>query len=513
MNNINRRDFLRMLGVGAASLMAPSFAAAAAPRKPPPNIIFILADDLGYGDVACQNPNSDIPTPNIDRLAREGLRFTDAHSSSATCTPSRYAMLTGEYPWRKKGTGILPGDAALIIEPGRTTLASLLKKAGYKTGGVGKWHLGLGGPDGPDWNGDIKPGPLEIGFDYAFLMPATGDRVPCVYVENRRVLGLDPKDPIQVSFRNPVGDEPTGKDHPELLRVHPSYGHDQTIINGISRIGWMSGGKAARWVDEDMADTFARKGVAFIEKHRNEPFFLYFATHDIHVPRVPHPRFAGKTAHGPRGDVIVQFDSTIGEILKTLDRLKLAENTLVILTSDNGPVVDDGYKDEAKEKLGGHKPAGPLRGGKSSIFEGGTRVPWLVRWPARVKPGVSGALVCQIDLLASFAALTSQKLGDADAPDSFNVLPALLGESKTGREQLVEDAQNRLALREGEWKVIEGGRPRNRNAGTGSATAEQLYNLGEDLGESKDLGAQNPEKAREAIGHLGEIRQNPRSRP
>jgi arylsulfatase A-like enzyme len=261
-----------------------------------------------------------------------------------------------------------------------------------------------------------------------------------------------------------------------------------------------------------MADTFARKGVAFIEKHRNEPFFLYFATHDIHVPRVPHPRFAGKTAHGPRGDVIVQFDSTIGEILKTLDRLKLAENTLVILTSDNGPVVDDGYKDEAKEKLGGHKPAGPLRGGKSSIFEGGTRVPWLVRWPARVKPGVSGALVCQIDLLASFAALTGQKLADADAPDSFNVLPALLGESQKGRERLVEHA-NVLALREGEWKVIEGGRPRNRNAGTGSGTAEQLYNLGKDLGETKDLGAQNPEKVKEAIGRLEQMRQNPRSRP
>jgi arylsulfatase A-like enzyme len=421
--------------------------------------------------------------------------------------------MTGQYAWRNPaGAGILSGEAPLAWDPAMPTTPSLLKKAGYTTGVVGKWHMGLGKGD-IDFNKEIRPGPLDVGFDYAFIFPATGDRIPCVYIENNRVVGLDPADPIATSYKNKIGSDPTGKENPELLTMKPSHGHDATIVSGISRIGWMSGGKAARWVDEDMADTFAAKASAFIEKNKKNPFFLYFATHDVHVPRVPHPRFAGKTAHGPRGDAIVQFDSTVGEILKTLDRLKLAKNTLVIFTSDNGPVVDDGYKDEAVEKLGDHKPAGPLRGGKYSIFEGGTRVPWVVRWPARVKPGVSGALVCQIDLLASFAALTGQRLADADAPDSFNVLPALLGESKTGRERLVEDAQNRLALREGEWKVIEGGRPRNRNAGTGSDTAEQLYNLGEDLGETKDLGAQNPEKVKEAIGRLEEMRQNPRSRP
>ena len=246
---------------------------------------------------------------------REGVRFTNAHSASATCTPSRYALLTGEYAWRRKGTGVLPGNARLIIEPGRTTLASLMKRAGYTTGVVGKWHLGLGAAD-LDWNGEIRPGPLEIGFDYCFLIPATGDRVPCVFVENHRVVGLDPKDPIQVSYEKPVGDEPTGKDHPELLKMHPSHGHDQTIVNGISRIGYMSGGKAARWVDEDIADTITGKAVAFIEKHKDEPFFLYFATHDIHVPRVPHPRFAGKSGLGPRGDVILEFDWSVGEILQ-----------------------------------------------------------------------------------------------------------------------------------------------------------------------------------------------------
>jgi arylsulfatase A-like enzyme len=194
-------------------------------------VVFIYADDLGYGDVGCYGATK-VATPNMDRLARAGVRFVNAHSSSATCTPSRYAMLTGEYPWRRKGTGVLPGDARLIIEPGRTTLASLMKEAGYRTGVVGKWHLGLGAGE-LDWNQEIKPGPLEIGFDYCFLIPATGDRVPCVFVENHRVVGLDPKDPIAVSYQKPIGDEPTGKEHPELLKMHPSHGHDQTIVNVI----------------------------------------------------------------------------------------------------------------------------------------------------------------------------------------------------------------------------------------------------------------------------------------
>ena len=340
---MSRRAFMKSLGLAAAAVMVPAKLRAAEAKLP--NVVVIYADDLGYGDIGCYGATK-VKTPNIDRLAYEGLRFTNAHSPSATCTPSRYAMLTGEYAWRQKGTGIARGDARMIIQPGRTTLPSVMQRAGYTTGAVGKWHLGLGAQDRElNWNVDIKPGPLDIGFDYCFLIPATGDRVPCVYVENRRVVGLDPEDPIQVSFDKPIGDEPTGKDHPELLRMHPSHGHDQTIINGISRIGYMSGGKAARWVDEDIADTITGKAKDFIEKNRDKPFFLYFSTHDIHVPRVPHPRFAGKSGMGPRGDAIVQLDFCAGEILKTLDRLNLAENTLVIFTSDNGPVVDDGYKD------------------------------------------------------------------------------------------------------------------------------------------------------------------------
>src|SRR5918996_2339757 len=245
-----------------------------------PNVVIIYTDDLGYGDVSSYGATA-LKTPNIDRLAKEGLRFTDAHAPAATCTPSRFALLTGEYAFRKPGTGVLPGNAALIIEPGRTTLGTVFQKAGYATGVVGKWHLGLGPAGGPDWNGEIRPGPTDIGFDQSFIMAATGDRVPTVYIENRRVAGLDPSDPITVSYGTPIGSWPTGAANPGLLTMRPSHGHDQTIVNGISRIGYMTGGRAALWKDEDMADVFTQNAVAFIEARRGRSFFLYFATHDI----------------------------------------------------------------------------------------------------------------------------------------------------------------------------------------------------------------------------------------
>lgn len=480
-----------------------------------PNIVLIYTDDLGYGDLACYGATA-LKTPNIDRLAKEGLRFIDGHAPAATCTPSRYALLTGEYAWRKQGTGILPGNAALIIEPGRATLPSLLQKAGYVTAVFGKWHLGLGPKGGPDWNGEIRPNPNDIGFNYAFIMAATGDRVPTVYVENRRVVGLDPADPIRVSYAELIGDWPTGRANPELLKMHPSHGHDQTIINGISRIGFMTGGKAALWKDEDMADVFTNKAVTFIEQHKDIPFFLYFATHDPHVPRVPHPRFVGKTSLGPRGDSITQADWCVGEILAALDRLKLTNETLVIFTSDNGPVVDDGYNDDAVARLGGHKPAGPLRGGKYSNFEGGTRVPFIVRWPGRIKRAVSDALVSQVDLLASFAALTGQKLAAVDAPDSHDMMPALLGKSKTGRKHLVEQA-GALSLRQGRWKYIEpNNRPQidqNTNTELGNDSTPQLYYLADDPGETRNIAAQHPNTVKGMAAVLQKIRQAGRSRP
>ncbi len=484
------------------------FASCATPAEPPqlPNIVIIYADDLGYGDVSSYGATT-IQTPHIDRLAADGLRFSRAHAPSATCTPSRYAMLTGEYPWRQRGTGVARGNASLIIDPNRTTLADIMKQAGYATGVVGKWHLGLGGPEGPDWNGTITPGPLELGFDEAFLIPATGDRVPTVYVRDHLVEGFDAADPIEVSFDSLVGSEPTGKDRPDLLKMHPSHGHDMTIVNGISRIGWMQGGQAARWVDEDMADVIAGEAVSFIERHQDQPFFLYFSTHDIHVPRVAHNRFAGKSGMGPRGDVILQLDWTVGHVLDALDRLGLSDNTIVLFSSDNGPVVDDGYQDQAVELLGNHTPSGPLRGGKYSAFEAGTRVPFILRWPNRVTPATSSALVSQIDLMASLASLAVIPLEAGVGPDSQNLLPALMGESPAGRAQLVtQSVSGTLALIDGDWKYIPPNDrpPFNTLTATelGNAPEPQLYNLAEDAGERANRAAEFPERVASMAARL-----------
>ena len=482
-----------------------------------PNVVLIYADDIGYGDLSCYGAKG-VATPNLDRLARDGVRHTDGHSASATCTPSRYALLTGEYAFRRKGTGVARGDASMIIEPGRTTLASLFKNAGYATSVVGKWHLGLGNP-GMDWNGPIRPGPKDLGFDEHFLIPATGDRVPCVYVENDKVVGLDPNDPIKVSFEGPVdADAPTGKSRPDLLtRMKPSHGHDMSIVNGISRIGFMSGGKAALWDDETMADVITEKAIDFLDRRRAEPFFLFFSTHDIHVPRVPHPRFVGKTSMGPRGDAIAQLDACVGRVLEKLDALGLSDKTIVIFSSDNGPVVDDGYQDRAVEALGDHKPAGPLRGGKYSNFEGGTRVPLIVRWPGRVKAGAtSEALVCQVDFLASFSKLIGQELPSNVAPDSFDVLEALLGRSPTGRDHLVEHA-SQTSLRLGQWKFIPASKSpafnKLTNTELGNDAAPQIYDLSKDLGERSNVAADQEDLRARMRAMLDKIRDSGHSRP
>jgi arylsulfatase A-like enzyme len=459
-----------------------------------PNVIVILADDLGYGDVSCYGSQT-IHTPNIDRLANEGLRFTQGYSTSATSTPSRYALVTGMYPWKNKDAKILPGDAPLIVDTQVQTLPKLMQEAGYSTGAIGKWHLGLGSGS-PDWNTTISPNPADIGYEYSYIQAATNDRVPCVYVENGKVDGLDPSDPIYVSYKENFEGEPTGKLNPELLKVHPSHGHDMSIVNGISRIGFMKGGKAALWTDETMAGVFVDKAKAFISENKEKSFFLYFGLHQPHVPRVPNEKFAGKSGLGPRGDAILEADWAVGELLNHLDELGLTDNTLVVFTSDNGPVVDDGYKDQAVELLGDHKPAGLLRGGKYSLFDGGTHVPFITRWPQKIKPGVSDALVCQIDFLASFSELTETPLSQNF--DSQNVLKALLGESETGRTELVIEGVNNLAYRNGDWVLLAPSEGAAYQKLTGTETGRspeyQLYNLKTDIGEQQNLTTQEPER-------------------
>ena len=517
-----RRDFLKLAGLCAGAAAVPAWMRMAwgdeaMARKP--NIVFILADDIGYGDLGCYGATR-VKTPRVDGLARQGIRFTDAHAPAAVCTPTRYAFITGQYAWRHPaGSAILSGEAPLAIDPALSTTPSLLRQAGYATGLVGKWHIGLGKGD-LDFNKEIRPGPLEVGFDYAFFFPATGDRVPCVYIENRGVVGLDPGDPIRVSYRAKVGDDPTGKENPELLTMKPSHGHDNTIINGISRIGWMSGGKAARWNDEQMADTLSGKAVAFIERSKDRPFFLYFATQDIHVPRVPSPARKGKSGCGTRGDVIQQFDDAVGAVLDALDRLKLADHTLVIVSSDNGGVMDDGYADGAVRDSSGHQCNAPLRGYKGSLWEGGTREPLVARWPGRIKAGAtSDELISLVDMLATFAAVAGQPLPADAGPDSFNVLPALLGEphDKPLRDHLViqTNGTSALAIRKGPWKLIPGnagggGKAKEKGAAPGGG---QLYNLVDDLGEKTDVAAKHPEIVKELSDLLAQVRQRGRSRP
>lgn len=471
-----------------------------------PNVVVIYADDLGYGDVSC-NGSTTISTPAIDRVAAEGVRFTAMHSTASVSTPSRYSLLTGEYAWRRKGTGIAPGDANAIITPDRYTLPLMFQQAGYQTAVVGKWHLGLGSGGYIAWNGRIAPGPNEVGFSYSYIIPATGDRVPCVYVENGRVVNLDANDPIEVSYRRNFDGEPTGKDNPELVRLHPSpgQGHDGSIVNGIPRIGFMKGGQSARWKDEDMADVLTERAVAFIRENRERPFFLYLATHDIHAPRVPHPRFVGKSGMGARGDAILQLDWCVGRISETLRELGIDGSTILIVSSDNGPALNDGYSDRDVELLGSHKPAGPLRGGKYSAFEGGTRVPGILRWPGSVKPGVSSALISHVDLLASFAALLRQQLPPGAGPDSQNLLSALLNKSSKGRRYLVtQSVSNVLAIESSRWKYIapKGGSP---NSQPGSSASAQLYHLASDPSEKENVASTNPRTVSRLKRKLAEI--------
>lgn len=487
-------------------------AAQASAEATKPNVVIIYLDDLGYGDVSAYGQTS-LKTPNIDALANGGVRFTNGYASSATCTPSRYALLTGMYPWKNKDAAILPGTAPLIISITQPTIPKMMAAEGYHTGVVGKWHLGLG-TGNVNWNEHVSPGPNEIGFDLSYIMAATQDRVPTVYLENGLVEGLDPNDPIEIDYKNNFGDQPTGKDNPELLSMKWHHGHNSTIVNGIPRIGFMKGGEKAKWSDVDMADHFLVRAQEYVKEHKDEPFFLYYALQQPHVPRTPHPRFVGTSGLGPRGDVIIEADWCIGEFMKTMREEGLLENTLIVLSSDNGPVLNDGYYDDAVEKIGDHKPAGPLRGGKYSLFEAGTRVPFIAYWKGKIEPTVSDAMVCQMDLLPSIAALVGGDVGYGPdyqgVVDGKNLLSAIMGESMTGRDELVIEATSRTALRQGDWIMIP---PYNGPAvmkqvqiEPGNGPDYQLYNLSDDLGQQNNLAEKNPGKLAEMVATFEAIR-------
>jgi arylsulfatase A-like enzyme len=472
-----------------------------------PNIVFIYMDDLGYGDVSAYGAGT-LQTPNMDMLANGGMRFTNGYASSATCSPSRYALLTGSYPWRNKDAKILPGTAPLLIDTNQLTLPKILQEQGYHTAVIGKWHLGLGSGE-VNWNQDISPGPNQVGFDYSHILAATQDRVPTVYIENGRVVNLDPNDPIQVDYDKNFEGEPTAITHPDLLTMKWHHGHNNSIVNGVPRIGFMKGGSQAKWSDVDMADHFLEKAKSYVGQRAQsgEPFFLFYALQQPHVPRTPHPRFQGKSGMGPRGDVILEADWVIGEFINTLKEQGLLENTLIVFSSDNGPVLNDGYYDDAVEKIGNHTPAGPLRGGKYSLFEAGTRVPFVTYWKGRIKPGVSDALVTQIDLLASMAKLSGSKKSTAD---SQNLLNTFLGNSNEGRDSFVLEATTRTAFRMGDWLMIPPysgpALEKNVNIELGNSSNYQLYNLSEDLGQRNNLAESNSVKLQQMIQFYDSIR-------
>ena len=382
-----------------------------------PNIVFIISDDLGYGDVGCYGATK-VKTPNVDRLAREGRLFTDAHSPAAVCTPTRYAVITGREYYRLGRKW----NRDCLVAPGQKTIASLCKEAGYATALVGKWHLGYG-EKAPDWNGELKPGPLECGFDSFFGTAMTHNEPPQVLVDNHRVVGLDPNDPIQVLPPQP-----------------PKFPH-----------GVLQGGKSALVVHEDLCELHTKKAVEFIERNKERPFFLYYGTINVHVPIAPGKRFQGSSGIGAYGDYIQELDWSLGEVLGALDRLGLAKKTLVIFTSDNGAVL---HREAVKA---GHFPNGDLLGQKTDVWEGGHRVPFLACWPGRIPAGTrTGELIALTDMMATFATVLGRSLGPDEGPDSFNALPALLDEPgrKPAREFATFIGTAGVAVRDGRWLLF-----------------------------------------------------------
>lgn len=475
--------------IALASLAAVPMLAQAGEK---PNVIIIIADDLGWGDVSAYG-NRTVSTPNIDFLAQNGACFTNGHASSATSTPSRYALMTGMYPWRNSEARILPGDAPLLVDPNRYTIGKMFQSAGYSTAAIGKWHLGMGRGH-IDWNKQISPAGNAIGFDYTYLIAATVDRVPTVYVENGRVANLDPSDPIYVDYDKPFEGEPTGLKNPEQIEMQWSHGHHDAIINGIPRIGFMKGGKSAVWNEKTMAADILTKVKNYIDTvPEGKPFFLYYGLHEPHVPRVPAPQFEGKSTTGPRGDVVMEADWCVGEIMRYLREKHLDDNTIVIFTSDNGPVLDDGYKDGSLGTRPIHDPNGGLRGGKYSLYEAGTRVPFFMYWKGHIAHFTTDAFVTHQDMLASFAKLIGQKV--PAGLDSQDHLGAFLGKGGKGRKNYVVEAGGRLAYRSGKYALIppyQGPERNETDNELGNVDHYALYDLTAEPEQQTDISAQNP---------------------
>ncbi len=478
-----------------------------------PNVVIILADDLGYGDLSCQGATK-VHTPNIDRLAAEGRRFTDAHSPASVCTPTRYNLLTGRYAWRTwNSSGTVWANDPMLIDPDRFTLADLMKRQGYRTACLGKWHLGFGSPDmpgwddvlGPDYNAPLRPGPLDVGFDYFWGFPHVG-QLPHVIIENDRVLGLEPDDPIRMLPDKRPGFERNYLERPRL---------------GLAAALGVSGGKAARYEHQQLAVMLTQRAVRWIrEQSSHQPFFLYFAHRNIHGPLRPNARFRGKSEIGVYGDFLLELDWSVGEVLGALDEQGLADNTLVLFTSDNGAIQT--YREIVDSaEVQGHRINGPLRGQKTDAYEGGCRVPLLARWPGKISPGTeSEALVALTDLLATFADYFDVTLSENAGEDSFSFLGAMLGHKprQVVREALVTDSYRAvMAIRRGDWKLI------LAQHGGGVATedlpvdpeipAGQLYHLGRDIGESTNLYERHPNRVRELTELLRTYRETGRSTP
>ncbi len=484
-----KSTFLVVSLMAVLSLLAANQAKGAETPKLP-NIIFILADDMGIGDPGSFNKNSKIPTPNIDRLAKEGIRFTDAHTPSSVCTPTRYGILTGRYCWRTSlKQGVLQGYDPLMIEPDRMTVASFLKQHGYRTAAVGKWHLGLGSAKPTDYSKPLTPGPNSVGFDYFFGIPASLDMPPYVFVENDRCVK-----------------QPT-----ETIMAPTANRHEENYF-------WRAGAIAPGFKHVDVLPTLTDKAVGFLESQVKEgkPFFLYFPMNGPHTPWVPSKDFSGKSQVGPLGDFTMQVDASVGRVLEAVDRLKLADNTLVIFTSDNGAP----WTPEDVKKFG-HNSNEPYRGQKSDAYEGGHRVPFIARWPGQIKPGTtSSQTICLTDLLATTAAIIGDKLPENAGEDSYNILPALRGEKleKPIREATVHHSGGGMfAIRQGDWKLIDGlgsggfTNPKTEKPQPGSPMG-QLYNLADDLAETKNLYKEKPEAVAQLKKLLEEYKAKGRSR-